>query len=516
MKPGRLFLLIALSSNLVLVSDTHSSGRNSRTGTLSGIVTDKQSGDPLPLVDLFVGESRQSAISNQDGSYQLLDLVPGSYTIYLERIGFTPATITNVVIGGGMITTLDAELNQIAWTKRELRRKGREARKIPEGRKGEVANAANSANTFAWDLLSELSDHEGNLIFSPYSVSAVLAMIYVGASGNTKSEMQSVLHFPGDDNALHAGWTRILGSLKQGAESGVYKLDVANSLWGQEGYPFLQSFLTILNDQYETPLELVDFAGAPEQARKRINTWVADRTTNRIKNLIPPSGINSLTNLVLVNAIYFKGFWKYPFKESKTRNDEFLLTDGNSVPVRMMVQAGHFQYAKLKKHGLQILELPYDSGQISMIVLLPRKTDGLASLEMALDAKRLEGWLNKMEGTRVEINFPRIKFTTRILLKEILAQMGMSSAFSKASDFSAMDGTKLLFISEVFHEGFAEINEQGTEATAATAGDMRLRGMGHAPPPPVFRADHPFLFLIRDNVTGVILFIGRVADPTQN
>ena len=381
----------------------------------------------------------------------------------------------------------------------------------------ETAGIADSANVFARELFGEFADDDGNLFFSPFSVTAALAMTCAGAAGETKREMASVLRLPGDDQVLHSGWEEILESLTRGAEAGGNDLSIANRLWGQEGYRFKEKFLAIASEHYGAPVEWVDFIGSREAARGEINDWVADLTGETISEIIPESAIDPYTTLILANAIYFRGSWEKPFKKMRTGDREFTLTNGNSVQIPMMTQTADFQYAKIDEADVQILEMPYQSDQISMIILLPREKDGLAALEDAIVSNQYESWFDRLEKEKVELHLPRFQYVCRKDLKETLRKLGMPTAFSPGSaDFSAMNENRELFLSEVFHKGYIDVNEKGTEAAAATGVVVTRLCIPIPSTPVIFRADHPFLFLIRDNVTGMILFIGRMADPSMN
>ncbi len=354
-------------------------------------------------------------------------------------------------------------------------------------------------NAFAVDLYHKLRAREGNLFLSPYSISTALAMTYAGARGETAAEMRKVLHFALPDERLHAAFATLAYDLRpEGCE-----LNIANRLWGGAGERFLDSFLELTEDYYGARLEQVDFAGATEAARKTINAWVEKQTRDKIKELLHRGDVDGAI-LVLTNAIYFKGDWASQFKEEATRDASFTLLDGATVQVPMMGQTADFRHAR--RDGLEVLELPYVGEELSMFVLLPDTHDGLPQLEEALTAVEMSGWLSDLRKVEMAVFLPRFKTTCRFNLGDELVAMGMPLAFGGA-DFSGMNGGKDLFISRVIHQAFVDMNEKGTEAAAATAVIMR-KGL-----PPEFRADHPFLFLIRDNRSGSILFFGRAMNP---
>ncbi len=294
----------------------------------------------------------------------------------------------------------------------------------------------------------------------------------------------------------------------QGKQSG-YELSVANALWAQKGYQFLRAFLNTTTTNYGAGLNQVDFVSATEAARKTINDWVEKKTEGKIKDLIKPGVFNTLTRLVLTNAIYFKGNWARQFEKVETKDSPFTVARDKNVTVPMMSQKAQFAYAETET--LQLLELPYAGDQLSMVILLPKELDGLADLEKSLTPGSLRECLQGLRKQEVVVQVPRFKLTSEFSLARVLASMGMTDAFSREADFSGMTGDTELFISAVIHKAFVDVNEEGTEAAAATAVVMTLKS---APlRPPIFRADHPFLFLIRDNQSGSILFLGRVVNP---
>jgi serpin B len=365
-------------------------------------------------------------------------------------------------------------------------------------------------NQFALDLYARLQERKGNLFFSPYSISSALAMTYAGAKGQTESQMAAVLHFP-TRTGFHSAFGTIIKDLNTRGEKGHYELTVANALWGQKGFEFLKEFLELIKANYDGQLNEVDFVSATEAARKTINTWVEKKTKDKIKELIKPGVLDAMTRLVLTNAIYFKGNWASQFKEEQTRNAPFILLNGDKIEVPMMNQTGQFPYTETK--SFQALELPYVDNELSMIIFLPKEPDGLKEFEQELNADNVTQWLIKLHKREVIVFMPKLKMTSEFSLASVLQSMGMTDAFSSsAADFSGMTGKKDLCISAVIHKAYIDINEEGTEAAAATAVTMKLTSVGPSQTP-VFRADHPFVFLIRDNQTGSILFIGRVMSP---
>jgi len=376
---------------------------------------------------------------------------------------------------------------------------------------GDTRTVAQGNTAFALDLYGKLKDAEGNLFFSPYSISTALAMTYAGARGDTEKQMAEVLHFTLDQKGLHPAFSHLEAQLNAAQGKEGIELNVANSLWAQKDYIFLGEFLDLTKKYYGTVLSLLDFKKACEAARKKINAWVEEKTKNKIKDLIKPGVLDSLTRLVLTNAIYFKGNWESQFKKSKTEESPFWLAPGKSINVPMMNQKQNFNY--MENDSLQMLELPYVGNDLSMIVLLPKNLDGLVQLESTLSVKNLTTWMDLLREREILVFLPKFKMSSQFSLDKMLASMGMHDAFTGKADFSGMTGKKDLYISAVIHKAFVDVNEEGTEAAAATAVAMRLLSM--PAPPPVFKADHPFIFLIRHNPSESILFLGRVVDPTE-
>ncbi len=367
-------------------------------------------------------------------------------------------------------------------------------------------------NKFALELYGKLENQQGNLFLSPYSISTALAMTCAGARDQTEKQMAEALCFaPVQNGQFHKVFGEIIKQLNASGEKGGYELTVANALWGQKDYKFLSEFLTLVRENYGGDLQQVDFATQTETARKTINAWVESKTKDKIKELIKPGMLDSMTRLVLTNAIYFKGKWATPFKPERTQGSPFVLPDGQKVNVPTMNQTGRFGYTEA--NDIQILEMPYVNDDLSMVILLPKQADGVKDLEKELTINNLTGWLTNIHEREVQVFFPRFKMASEFGLAKVLSTMGMPDAFSGKADFSGMTGNRDLFISAVVHKAYVDVNEEGTEAAAATGVAMKLTSIGI--PPPVFRADHPFIFLIRDNQTGSILFLGRLANPAS-
>lgn len=370
-----------------------------------------------------------------------------------------------------------------------------------------VNSVINANNQFALDLYLKLEDEEGNIFFSPYSILVALAMTYEGAKGKTAEEMQSVFHFPEDEDIRRPSFAKIYNLVNK--KNKKYELHTANALWAQKDYKFLDEYINAIKKYYVGKVTNVDFVNATESARLTINKWVEEQTNNKIKDLIPPGVLNALTRLVLTNAIYFKGLWVKQFDKKETREEDFRVSPEETVKVPMMsITREEFNYYETEK--LQILELLYEGEDLSMLIILP-KEDDLKSLEESLSLEKLSELRNSLSEQQVDVYIPKFKFETKYFMAKTLKEMGMSTAFSGDADFSGMDGTKDLFIANVIHQAFIDVNEEGTEAAAATGVVMELK----AAMPTVFRADHPFIFMIQERETNNILFLGRVIDPTQ-
>lgn len=379
----------------------------------------------------------------------------------------------------------------------------------------QIISISKESNGFATDLYSHLrSDKPVNLFFSPYSISTALAMTYVGANGPTKSQMAEVLHLPKNDSELNSTIKSLNALLVSTDDETGFQLRVANRLWGQIGFQFVPEFLQVTKDDYGADLGLVDFKET-EIARRAINSWVNGQTDRKIRNLIAPGVLGSDTRLVLTNAIYFKARWTEEFKKNVTADAPFHVSASQQITVPTMQQMHHFRY--VESNETQILELPYgQDNSLSMLILLPKKIEGLADLEKQLSAQNLEKWTDGLESTQIKVQLPKFKMTSEFSLKDVLTSMGMSLAFSPSADFSKISTEQRLFISAVIHKAFVDVNEEGTEAAAATAVAMRMTAIAPGQKPPIeFRADHPFVFLIRHNQTQSILFFGRVVNPKE-
>jgi serine protease inhibitor len=377
-------------------------------------------------------------------------------------------------------------------------------------------------NTFAIDLYQRLKTQPGNLFFSPYSISSALAMTYAGARGQTESEMAKVLHFdPGQTN-VHSGFRALTDRINDLQRWNRIKLVTANSLWCQKDYRFTDTFLNLVKQDYHADAKSVDFVKASSAAQNEINSWAEQNTDGKIQDLIGDGQITPLTRLVLCNAIYFKGKWQTQFKTSDTRPAPFYISSNETMTVPTMSLKARFKTARSDDGSLKLLEMPYVGDDLSMIILLPASNPGwgdndqptLSDIEEKLTPENLRAWLTNLDQAgnfETMVSIPRFTTTQSFNLSDQLKSMGMPSAFDMdKADFSGMDETRELSISAVLHKAFVEVNEEGTEAAAATMVIVKTRGM-----PEQFIANHPFIFLIRDNGSGAILFLGRIVDPTK-
>jgi serine protease inhibitor len=352
----------------------------------------------------------------------------------------------------------------------------------------------------------------GNVILSPYSVSATMTMVDVGAAGQTDSQIESVLHLPGNGTAVAPAYAALACGEEGDGSSNDNELLVANSLWAQQGFPFEQTFESVLENGYSAPLQQVDFKDNPASAATSINGWVSDKTQGEIPSLLQPGDVDMTTRLVLVNAIYFKGTWATGFDPNQTAMQPFTLGSGSQVPVATM--NGTVNLRTGGSTTLTVVELPYRGGALAMDFLMPTLASGLAAFEATLTPTVLSGALGTLESTQVQLYLPKFSFTTRVALVPVLSGMGMTDVFVPGqANLSGMDGAMDLYVKTVVQQALVEVDEQGTVAAAATAAitddDAVTSG------PPTLRIDQPFLFLIRDTQSGGILFMGHVVNPSE-
>jgi serpin B len=376
------------------------------------------------------------------------------------------------------------------------------------------ATAVKDSNAFAVSLYGQLRGEQGNLFFSPESISTAFGMTYAGARGETAAQMARVFHFTLPPDQLQAAMGTLLAQMN--AKHAGYQLHVADALWAERDENFLWSYLEAMQTHYGAGVHRVDFRTQPEAARNTINRWVEQQTEDKITNLIGPGVLTPLTRLVLTNAIYFKGDWSSQFAEKETRDEDFHLFGGRTVKTPLMHRTGAYSY--FDGGSFQALEMPYSGGELAMVVLLPNDVAGLPTLEKSMTGAALAEWMKKLKpAEKVILTLPRFKMTREFELRGVLSKMGMAQAFSKTADFSGMTGKPGLTISAAIHKAYIDVNEKGTEAAAATGVVMRQLAVRRIIPekPIVFRADHPFVFLIRDRHSGSVLFMGRVEDPAQ-
>jgi serpin B len=382
----------------------------------------------------------------------------------------------------------------------------------PEVPLQDLKTATEGDIAFALDLDREIAG-TGNLVFSPASISSALAMVYAGAAGKTAEEMKAVLHFSLDADKLHAVNHKRFYTWN-GGDGGKrpFELSVANSLWGQKDEPWKDDFLKLMESRYAAGFHRVDFVNQNSAVRGMVNDWASQWTHGKIAELLPADLPSRETRLILANAVYFNGSWAHPFEKSNTHDADFHRADKSTIKVSMMSQTEHCFYADLEK--LKVLKLPYKGDSMSLVVLLPKQIDGLAELEATLTQKEWNKSIEAAAATQVRVFIPKFKIESDFKLNNALASLGMISAFQEGqADLSGMNGKRDLYISWVIHKAMIEVSEEGTEAAAATAVGIEKSSAPAPPPapPPEFRADHPFLFALRDEQTGDLLFIGRFA-----
>jgi serpin B len=376
--------------------------------------------------------------------------------------------------------------------------------------KSSPAAATTASNAFGFELYARVKVGQKNVICSPASASIALAMALAGARGSTLQEMTRVLHLDGGEpRQAHASFAALLETLnKRDGQEGV-ALRIADRLWGQKDLKFEPDYLRLLRGRYRAPLEQVDFVKATEAARVAINRWTAVQTHGLIPEILKRGDLTGDARLVLTNAVYFKGRWATEFSQGETADRPFAAPDGKVVAKLMHKQAS-LKYARAK--GVQLVELDYRGG-LSMVVVLPDLENGLDAVEARL-ADSYHAWSRALDYKLIDLRLPRWKVTSRLSLADALAAMGMPTAFSQAANFTGIAQARPLFLHRVLQQAFANVDEAGTEAAAVTAIIMGITSKGHSVSTPIpFHADHPFLYLIRDTKTGVILFIGRVVDP---
>ena len=395
-------------------------------------------------------------------------------------------------------------------------------RSAPAVGAAELGELVRGNNAFAFDLYRTLSGGEGNLFYSPFSISQALAMTSAGARGETLRQMEATLHHRLPQRSLHPAFNTLDRTLaSRGQEPGgtpsdvgeggqYFRLNIANAVWGQDGFHFLPDFLDLLAEHYGAGMMAVDFMGAPNESRVRINDWVAEETEGKVKDLLAPGVIEDSTRLVLTNAIYFNASWLWKFNPRDTEVRPFHLAGGGAVSVPMMAETSKDFYGYARGDGYQVVDVPYSWGEMSMTILLPDE-GALEEFEGSLDAETLNRIIDDIEIDYITLTMPLFEFESEFSLGDTLAEMGMPDAFGGGADFSGMTGSRDLWISEVVHKAFVSVDEEGTEAAAATA--VVVPTSGPTKEPIEVTVDRPFIFLIRDTGTGTLLFLGRVSNP---
>ncbi len=512
-------LLGLLLAGLGLGVNSNAQERDIPAGTIKGTVTDL-AGVPVAFANVIVLGTDQGASTDARGRYVIAGVPPGDYTIRISFLGYHSLEQA-IRLPAGKAILLDARLRK--QTVPTSSHGGDPFWKTVDADDARTYTEAAQAmetlpfgfydgNTrFALALYRELASvGSGNLVISPYSAASAVGLAYAGARGATATEMGRGLRVQIPPQEWHPSFGKLITYLEGMGNVGAVTLETANSLWVQEGFALIPEYLQLTERFYDAAPQRVDFVNRPEAAAARINDWVSERTRKRIPKLLEPDMVDPSTRLVLVNAVYFLGDWRRPFEKESTHDDTFFAAGGERT-VPFMHQTEDFRYGDTGP--AQVLEMPYQGNLLSMIVLLPRERDGLATLEAALTPDTLREALGALSHDEVRVTFPRFTFRWSASLVPALQSLGMPTPFTDRADFSGMAETPLS-ISEVVQEAFIQVDETGTEATAATALTLGATSMPMGDPPPEFRADHPFLFLIRDNATGTILFLGRVLDPS--
>ena len=367
-------------------------------------------------------------------------------------------------------------------------------------------------NNFSFDLYHVLSAGSlSNTFYSPLSISSALAMTYVGANGETAEQMQSTLHYGPQVDLFHSEYGAMIDSLSSKKEQD-FRMNIANAIWVQDKYKLKNYFVETVKKDYKSEVRSMDFVDQPEASRDTINYWVEKKTAGKIQDLIPAGMIDNMTRLILTNAVYFNAEWANKFNKKLTNEENFYCLDNKVVRTDMMYQREHYPVSQTKDYT--ILEIPYKGYEYSMLIILPTENDGLVKLSKVLSENDIIAHDKNKKHEDVLVYFPKFKMETEYELKNPLSALGMPLAFSDAADFSNITGGKDLKISSVIHKAFIEVDEEKTEAAAATAVVMKMTSMAPSPKAPLeFRADHPFLFIIRSRNDGAILFMGQLTNP---
>jgi serpin B len=372
------------------------------------------------------------------------------------------------------------------------------------------SDATSGMNRFAAATYRQLAQTSGNLILSPFSISTALSMLLDGARGQTAAGMAATLSQLHPGSGYHAAVASLAAELTKQANGGGNHLAIANGLWVQQGFPLASEFEHTIRTLYQASLTSLDFHAHADQARQEINSWTAQHTNDRIPELFAPGSMDATTRLVLTSAIYFYGKWRSPFDPGGTRVESFQLGGGRTADAKFMHQKADFLYGETP--DAQILEMKYQGTPLAFDILLPKTNDGLAELERSIQPDVLSAWFGALTSRKVEAAIPKFRAESAFLLRDMLSRMGMADAFGEKADFSGIDGRRDLYLGVVVHKAFVEVSEEGTEAAAATGAAVRFMAMRRQEPT-IFRADHPFMFFIRDTTSGVILFEGRLLQP---
>ncbi len=370
-------------------------------------------------------------------------------------------------------------------------------------------------NQFAFDLYKYLESEEDNLFISPFSVSVALAMTYEGAKNKTKKEMAAVMHFPDEKTQLHKDFAGIMQKVSASRNKDSYTFVTANSLWAQNDFKFFHTFFKTIESNYKAPVELVDYKNAEnrEKARLNINSWTEKKTNKKIKNLLQESDLDKDTKLVLVNAVYFLAEWKIKFEEKNNYEDKFY---GVGKETKTMFMRKKYRTKYFEDDKTQVIEIPYIDEKASMVVFLPKKKKGLKALQDNFTNKYYEEIVSKLKYEKTEITFPKFKIESRYDLVKVLSDAGIKQAFTNKADFTDMICKKEIKIDKIIHQTFINVNESGTEAAAATAVVMKRITSTSPENTKKFKADHPFIYIIKDNKTASILFIGQMTNAKNN
>lgn len=480
-------------------------------GAISGTVTDTR-GAPIPYANVITVEGAMiGVVTSADGKYQIQKLPPGRYTVWARLMGYIPESAANVLVEGRKTTVVDFKLTEEPVPPGQFR-------VVMPGYAAalgdpDVRLLERDARRFAVSLYSQIASAHGNLFFSPWSIRTALGMVYAGARGRTQQQMTAALHDSLGPSRIHITASRLDSLLREtgaGASPADLELHIAQGAWVARSLRLESGFTDTLSLRYGASPSQIDFARG-DDARASINAWVADRTRARIRDLIPRGALDSMTRLVVCDAIYFWGAWQDSFPSRETADAPFHLTSHDTVSVPFM----HYTHIRryMENHDLQMLEVPYRGGDHTMLVILPKAVGGLAAMERDLDPDSLGGWITRLENAIVQLALPKFEAESGLRLARELSAMGMPDAFGEGADFSGITPERPLFISDVYHKAFVAVSERGTEASAASA-VVKTKGGASAPPRTVyFTADHPFLFLIRHRPSGTILFMGRLVDP---